>query len=133
MVDAFELDADGEVVAPRSTAPAGSPGMPGTLIKRDELPRSATSVDKKMGRHGHASEIFQRWIGCSVQAIQKKIFHHRCAKFSGWKRNAMNYHQADVAGIRSQIPIGGVPLSNSSKTMIFGYVHPLFSSRPVDR
>jgi hypothetical protein len=69
VVDAFELDADGEIVAALAAAPARSAGVPGACGERHELQQFTAASDQEMRRHAQAGEIGERGMRRRVQPV----------------------------------------------------------------
>src|SRR6185436_18142014 len=69
VVDAFELDADGEVVAPLTPAPAGGAGVPGALVHRNELDQRAVAAHQEMRRHLERMNLAEIRVRLRIEAV----------------------------------------------------------------
>lgn len=104
-VCAFELDADGEVVAAPAASIAGSAGVPGSARKRNELGHGAGAVDEGMGRHPQPFQISQARVRGAIKLVAEQGLDGAIAKLPRRKRDAMHDDEGDVVGVRASILI----------------------------
>jgi hypothetical protein len=95
LVGAFQLDADGVVVASRPAAPGRHPGVPGAPVERHVLGDRAAPADEQMRGHPHPVEAGEALVGASYRAIQEQIVRRAAAEPARRQRNAVDHHQLD--------------------------------------
>ena len=72
---AFELDADGVVVAVVTAPVARNPSMPGALLCADKLPQLTTAPDVEMRRHLQTFHLLEVGVLVPVQLVRKQALH----------------------------------------------------------
>lgn len=90
-VTAFKLDANGEVVAARATAPGRDAGVPCTFVTRHELYDLAVAPHQKMGRHPNPFDLFIKGVFRMIQRVGKEPLDCVAAIFSGRQTDVMNH------------------------------------------
>ena len=80
VVRAFELDADREIVASRSSAPRRFTGVPRALFARDELHERAVAANEEMRRHSERRYAGVIGMRGGVQTILKELDDARAAE-----------------------------------------------------
>src|SRR5688572_13939817 len=97
VVDAFEFDADGKIVAALAPAPARSAGVPGARLERHELDQLAITANQEMRRHAHAGQAGERSMRGGIQAVGEQPFDGVAAESAARQADRMEYEQADFA------------------------------------
>lgn len=92
--------------------------MPGSLVKRHELGRSTTAIDKKVRRHRHAVQILQGRIYRYIERIEEKVMDQTCAEFSRRQGDAVNDDQADLRRVWPPIAVRRALITSPGQSMI---------------
>ena len=71
VVTPFELDADGKIIAARTTLPEGNARMPGTIETGDELNKRAVAPNQKMRGHMQIAQRCKIRMSLVVERIQE--------------------------------------------------------------
>ena len=123
VVRAFELDADGKVVAAGAAAPVRYAGVPRAAIKGDELHDPASATHEKVGGDADPLQVGQAWIGATVQGVAKEPRDGTGAEFARGQGNTVDNDQADVLGIGPGILIRRPHAAGLRQPMIGAYNH----------
>lgn len=105
VVAAFELDTDGEVIAPLATAPLRHTGMPGALLTRHELHEFAITSDQKMRRYGQCRDLPEIRIGLRIKAIREQVGDGTSAETAWRQADAVNDDELDPTTFGARIAI----------------------------
>jgi len=105
VVAAFELDTDGEVIAPLTAAPLRYTGMPGALLTRHELHEFTIASDQKMGRYGHCRDLPEIRIGLRIKAICEQLGDGISAETAWRQADAVDDNEFDPATFGARIAI----------------------------
>lgn len=91
-VRAFELDADGEIVAPLAPKPLRVTRVPGAFVAGHKLQEFASAANQKVRGDAQLSDLGIIGMRLGVQPIGKKLDDRRAAKFPRRKADVMNDH-----------------------------------------
>ena len=93
---AFELDADGEIVASRPALKGALSRVPCRIVRIDELMDPTVPFDEKMGGYAKIPDGFERRMEPEIQMTGEKIDHVRGAEFSGRQADIMDHDHIDI-------------------------------------
>ena len=105
-VDAFELNANGVVVAVVASAVAGCTGMPGTLVATDKLAQVPIAADEKVRGHLHAFDAFEIRMRVPIQRIGEQALDLVTAKLPGWQADGVDHDKVNPRVYRAWTEIG---------------------------
>jgi hypothetical protein len=91
VVGAFQLDADGEVIAFRPPLEAGSPRVPGSTGQGyilDELP---VAPNQEMGGYPQVGDARKVWVCARVQTVVKQVVDPPPAELARGETNAVDH------------------------------------------
>src|SRR5262245_16931179 len=83
VVRAFELDADGEVVARGASAPGGRAGMPSAPVHRDELDEAPVAPDEKVSGYFHPLDLAEIRMRPGVETVGEEFLDAVAAVLAG--------------------------------------------------
>ena len=123
IVGAFEFDADGEIVAPGTAAPARDAGVPRAAIKGDKLGECTLATHQEVRGDSHSLKVGQARVAGSVQGVAKEPLDLTGAEFAGGQRNTVDDDEADVLRIGSRVMVPGRRATGLRQPMIGAYNH----------
>ena len=123
IVRAFEFDADGKVVAIRSSTAARDAGVPCAAIEGDELGDRTRATDEEVRRDAHAFQVGQARIAGAVQDVAKEPTDRAGAEFARRQRNTVDNDQTYVLGIGSGVLVRRRRAGGLRQPMIGAYNH----------
>ncbi len=122
LITAFQLDADGEIIAVLAPQILRAAGMPGALIKGHELNDLAITPDQQMCRHLKLMNLGEVRMRIRRKLSQKKLLDIRAAKLAWWQADVVNDRERHLAmGPRIEIRRGAMP--GSIQPMLCCYAH----------
>ena len=105
-VRSFKLNANGKIIAARSTVPVGRAGMPSPILRRYELDQFAATTDEKVGGYPQRGDRREKRMGDRLQLIAKKLLHRIPKKLSRWQADVVHDDQLDCHAVRPSIKVG---------------------------
>src|SRR3972149_6538227 len=121
VVRAFELDAEGKIVAAAAPAPVRFAGVPRALFARHELDQLTIAPDQEVRRHlaprNPAVIRMRAWI----EAIGEQLDDSRPAEFSRRQADVVDHQQLDHAAFGTLVAVGRRNTTDSSDPA--GFVH----------
>ncbi len=122
LITAFQLDADGEIIAVLTPQILRATGMPGALIKCHELNDLAITPNQQMRRHLKLMNFGKVWMHIRRKLSQKKLLDIRAAKLARRQADVVNDGERHLAiGPRIEIRRGAMP--GSIQPMLCCYAH----------
>ena len=107
-LQAFQLDADGVVVALLAPVPGGCACMPGPLVATHELLDAASAPHHEMRRHLQAANALEIRVRIKVQRVGKQLLNVRPAIFARRQADGVQHEQIDCCARRARPEIGAV-------------------------
>lgn len=107
LVRAFQLDADGEVVATGSALEARQAGVPGPSMKGNELDDFAATPDKRVSRHLQPLNLAEERVYPGVQNVGEQVLDPRPAEFTRRQADAVNDNEINGAACGTVVRVGG--------------------------
>ena len=106
-VGAFELDADGKVIAAFAARVTRHARVPGAFVGGDELDEVAVAADEEMRRHAQPAQAFQPGMGAVVQRVQEQPGDFRPAELPGGQADVVQHEQRNLRARRPRVAVGG--------------------------
>ena len=119
-VAAFELDADGEVVAAIPPVVAGNARVPGTFGERYELDELAVAANEHVGGHPQGGDLRERRMGVDVQAVAKQRLHVGRSECAFRQADTVDDDELGLAGCGTLIAVGRWQVAHTSQPRIAG-------------
>ena len=105
LVAAFQLDADGEIVAALQAAPRRGAGMPGAQAARNELQQPAVAPDQEMGGDAQMPDLGVIGMRLRVEGAGKQPLDAVAAELSRRKGNGVDHDQLRRGALGSRIAV----------------------------
>src|SRR6185369_2753086 len=87
VVRAFELDADGEIIAAGPSLPLGGARMPGAVTGEDVLAQLAVTPDEEVRGNLEALDLLEVGMRQGIEAVLEERVDPRAAEFTGRERD----------------------------------------------
>src|SRR5690606_23900669 len=95
VVRAFQLNADGKIIAARPPAITGFAGMPGALRERHELHQFTVTPHQQVGRNPLFAQAMEIRVSGKIQIIGEKLLDMRPAKTARRQADAVHHDQVN--------------------------------------
>ena len=105
-IGAFELDANGKIVASLAALPGRSPGMPGAQRAGDELQQRAVTPDQEVRRDAHRRKRAEIRMRVRIEPIGKQLDDGVSAELARRQRNVVHDQQRNALAFRPCVAIG---------------------------
>ena len=105
LVRAFELDADGKIVAGTAAAIIRLPRMPGSLRKRHILRQGTVTPDQHMSGDAHLAHLRKVAVGVSIEPVREQVVYPGTAEIAGREADAVDDDQLGRCSSRPRIAI----------------------------
>jgi hypothetical protein len=103
---AFQLNANGIVVAVAAAPVARDARMPSTLLATDKLPNFASALDEEVRRDFQAANRLKIGMSFPIELIGKELLNCAIAKLAGWQADGVNHNQIDLGGLWALTKVG---------------------------
>lgn len=103
---AFELDANGVIIAALAPSPLADAGMPGPVVAADELPDLSLARDEEVGRNLQATNALVVRMGVPVQLIGEQLLDCACAELARRQADGVNDDQVYLRRFRAWTEVG---------------------------
>src|SRR3569623_1946271 len=107
VIAAFELDADGKVIAALTSGKTGWACMPGAAVERNILHHLAVATNQHMRGDTQRGDALEIGVGRRFQLVGEQRVDPRTAEFSRRQADAVDHQQLDGAARGPLILIGG--------------------------